>query len=82
MRSARIKSGSSSSIANVSQGDVGRRKSSFVEISAPILDDDSELRALQERILATNNVEDLTLGEVAQMFIDYKRLLASLQYKK
>ena len=81
LRSARIKTSSSSSLANINS-DVGRRKSSFIEVNTPLLDDDFEMQVFQERILATNNVEDLTLGEVAQMFVDYKRLLAALQHRK
>lgn len=81
LRSARIQASSSSSLTNINK-DAGRRKSSFIDINTPLLDDDLEMQAFQERILATNNVEDLTLGEVTQMFIDYKRLLAALQHRK
>lgn len=81
LRSARIKASSSSSLTNVNR-DSGRRKSSFIEIDVPLLDDDMEMQAFQERILAMNSVENLTLADVAQMFVDYKRLLAALQHRK
>lgn len=76
LRSVRLKSSSSSSTCPV------RRQSSFVNVEPSSLGGDGQAKAFQERILATNSVDELTLGDVAHMFLDYKRLLASIHYDK
>lgn len=76
LRSVRLKSSSSSSTC------AARRQSSFVNVEPSFVGGDAQTMAFQERILATNSVDELTMGDVAQMFLEYKRLLASIQYDK